>query len=117
METWRLYPDVTDAFLSLSCSPSDISEPCMKRLQRFVVLMYDRTSDKTDVNQARKQLFTQKGRPLESIPPTQAALLQHTKRAAYQAGYCWGQAMVPEPSLPSPQEWGWVLSDNGWQPR
>ena len=40
------------------------------------------------------QLFTQKGRSIEGIPPTKAALIQHTKRATYQAGYCWGQVMI-----------------------
>ena len=38
-----------------------------------------------------KQLSCRKGRALEAIPYTQAALLQHTKRAVYQAGHCWGQ--------------------------
>ena len=116
VETWKLYPDATDAFLALSCCPAEVSEPCMERLERFVILMYDRTSDKTDINQAREQLFAQKGRPLESIPPTRAALVQHTRRAAYQAGYCWGQAILPVPVLPSPQNWGWVMSDDGWHP-
>ena len=36
------------------------------------------------VNQARKQL---KGRAIENLPPTHAALTDHIKRAAYQAGY------------------------------
>ena len=28
---------------------------------------------------------------MEGIPPTKAALLQHTKRAVYQGGLCWGK--------------------------
>ena len=35
------------------------------------------------VNEARKQLFSQKAKSIESIPPTQAALIQHTRGAAY----------------------------------
>lgn len=115
-ETWNIYPDVTYAFLALSYCPSDISKPCMDRLERFVILLYDRTSGEKDINMARKQLFAQKGRPLENIPPTRAALLQHTRRAAYQAGYCWGQATVPSPILPSPQHWGWTMVNGEWQP-
>jgi len=57
----------------------------MGLLERFVVLMYNRTSGHMEVNKARKQLFTQKARTLENIPPTQAALLQHVKRATFQA--------------------------------
>ena len=45
--------------------------------------MYDRTSTCTMVNAARKDLFTRKGRDIESIPPTADALLQHAKRATY----------------------------------
>ena len=40
-----------------------------------------------------------------------AALVEHTKRAAYQAGHCWRQALVPSRVLPSPQEWGWTMDD------
>ena len=28
----------------------------------------------------------------------------HIKRAAYQAGHCWSQAIIPDPSL---NDWGW----------
>jgi hypothetical protein len=55
-------------------------------MERYVILLYDRTSTQEHVNEARKQLFTQKGRAIDGLPPTQAALVQHIKRAAYQAG-------------------------------
>ena len=76
----------------------------MPVLERFVVLMYDRTSQCQRVNDVRKVLFAQKGRTLENIPPTADALLQHAKRVAYQAGHCWGQCLVSVPELPSPGE-------------
>ncbi|CAH3168150.1 unnamed protein product, partial [Porites evermanni] len=95
LEAWKSYPDVTDAFLALAHKPLEVSSRCVEHLERFVVLMYDRTSSKTSVNDARKQLFAQKGRTLDAIPPTRAALVEHAKRAAYQAGHCWGQALVP----------------------
>ena len=37
---------------------------------------------------------------MDAIPPTYAALLQHVKRAAYMAGYCWGQALIGSPNFP-----------------
>ena len=116
LEAWKSYPDVTDAFLALAHKPLEVSSTCVEHLERFVVLMYDRTSSKTSVNDARKQLFAQKGRTLDAIPPTRAALVEHAKRAAYQAGHCWGQALVPSPVLPSPQEWGWTMGDGIWKP-
>ena len=98
--TWKSFPEVTDASL---CMPSEVSEESMLLLERFVVLMYDRTSESND---ARKQLFTQKSRTLESIPPTQAAL-KHINRTCHQAN-CWNQALVMDPEMPEPSDWGWT---------
>ncbi|KAG0701433.1 hypothetical protein GWK47_025308 [Chionoecetes opilio] len=95
--------------------PSDVSEESMSLLERFVVLMYDRTSDTMEVNDARKQLFAHKSRALENIPPTQAALQQHIKRASLQ-GNCWNQTLVLNPELSIPSDWGWTKETSGWQP-
>ena len=85
-EVWKSFPEVTDTFVQLSKEPIDI-DPLLAQLQRFVVLMYDRSSNKTSVNALRKHLFTKKGRPMEALPPTEAALLQHARRAVYQSGF------------------------------
>ena len=114
--TWRSYPDVTEAFMELSSSSPVINDRCMAILERYVVLLYDRTSSSVNVNEARKQLFAQKGRSFEAIPPSREALLQHAKRAAYQGGCCWGQALQPCPVIPSPSEWGWALRNGIWKP-
>jgi len=110
------YEEATSAFLELSYSPEDVSEECLKKLQRFVVLLYDCTSTRMQVYEARKQLFAQKERSIQAIPPTQAALVRNTRQAAYQGGHCWGQALVPERNLPSPSQWRWMQSDAGWKP-
>ena len=114
--TWMLFNDVTMAFMELSKQPASISDETLKKLERFVVLLYHRTSTKTSVNEARKELFAQKARSLDGIPPTQAALKEHIKRATYQGAYCWGQSTVPSMLLPSPGEWGWKESPEGWIP-
>ena len=44
------------------------------------VLMYSKNCRSTSVNEARQLIFTVGLRPLEFIPTTQHALLQHTKR-------------------------------------
>lgn len=86
-------------------------------LERFVVLLYDRTSEESEVDVAKKQLFCTKNRSIDAIPPTSAALLQHTKRAIYQGGYIWGQADNQIPELPSPKNWRWKHSEmQGWRP-
>ena len=70
-----------------------------------------------DSQQARQSLFAQVHKSIENIPPTQAAPAQHIKRAAYQAGHVWGQALEPMQELPSLAEWGWQQSSEGWSPK
>ena len=61
-----MFPGVTDAFEELLRMPSDVSEESMSLLERFVVLMCDRTSDIMEVNDAGKQLFAHKSRALDN---------------------------------------------------
>ena len=111
--TWTTFDEVTAAFSALASLPAAIEE-WLDPLERFVVLLFDRTSSQTSIDQARKQLFCQKARAIDCLPPTRAALIQHTKRATYQAGHCWSQMLTAIPVLPSPQHWGWERTDNGW---
>ena len=68
-EMWKVFSDVADAFLKMT-NMTEISKTCMSQSERFVVLMYDRTSECLQVNEARKKLFTQKSRTLENVPPS-----------------------------------------------
>ena len=52
---------------------------------------------------------------IENILPTQAALLQHTKRAVYQSGHVWGSAVIAKPQIPSPQEWRLRREGSEWK--
>ena len=62
-------------------------EDIMNIIENVVVHWYERTSVLTKVNAARQRLFSKKSRTLENIPPAEASLLEHTKRATYTAGY------------------------------
>ncbi|KAH3844804.1 hypothetical protein DPMN_087066 [Dreissena polymorpha] len=61
------------------------------------------SSECITVDEARKFLFTQKGRASDNKPPSSSALHQHIKREAYQARFCWGQSLnkQQEPNPPS----------------
>ena len=100
---WCSMPDLEPIFARLSQTPSEISSTDMDAIQRYVVLLYQRTSTLSQVNDARKQLFAFGNRKIENIPPTLHALEQHVKRAVYQAGHVWGQSLIAEPRLPSPE--------------
>lgn len=104
------------AFSNLSGSPQTISSEDFALLERFTVLLYSRTCPSNDVNQARQALFAQGNRTIENIPPTKAALEQHVRRAAYQAGHVWGQTCLVQQNLPCPSDWGWQLGPGGWVP-
>ncbi|KAG0711116.1 hypothetical protein GWK47_021328 [Chionoecetes opilio] len=65
-DTWTTYGDVTPAFCALGAMPDPRAiDAWMQPLERFVVLLYDRTSTEEGVNQARKQLFSRKGRAID----------------------------------------------------
>ena len=116
-ETWDVFPELMDTLNALMRRP-EVSEvdAAIKVLERFIVLLYDKTSSKSCVNEASVNLFTRKGKDIYHIPPTQGSLLQHVKRAVYQAGYCWSQPLNPIMELPISHEWGWKSSSSGtWE--
>jgi len=114
---WRSMPQLTPTCLRLSHAPTQISPDEMEQIERYVVLLYQRTSALSRVNEARKQLFTH-NRKMVNIPPTLHALEQHVKRAVFQAGHIWGQSLIGEPNIPSPDLWGWerAKDDSAWTP-
>jgi len=69
-EIWKVY-EVTPAFCALTACPSlkDV-ENWLYLLEQFIILLYDHTSSKTLVNEARKELFTCRGRAIDALPPT-----------------------------------------------
>ena len=68
MET-LLYNELAESLQSVCHCPSEEQVPfIIPKLERFVILMYDRGSSSVSVNDARKEVFTKKGRTIESIP-------------------------------------------------
>jgi hypothetical protein len=115
-DVWGAFEDVTTTFLKLAEPPCKLTTTDRAALERFVVLLYDKTSNCLDVNSARRHLFSKKGRQIENVPPTSEALLQHSKRAIYQGGFIWGQADRPVQTLPDPSAWGWQFAAGRWEP-
>jgi len=63
----------------------EIPDDAMTIIERFVILLFYRTSTCTKVDRARRKLFPRKTSVLQ-IPPTQAALEEHVKKAFFQGG-------------------------------
>ena len=94
---------MTTVFSRLSKCLCKITDNYQDKLEHFVALLYSETCEAERVNEARQDLLA-RGRAVENIPPTQEALVQHAHRAAFQAGYVWGQALIPWQQLRSPSD-------------
>ena len=95
-----VFPELTNCLLELSSAPHYILQEVMATIESFIILLYDRTSTSTDIDQARRKLFA-KRHNVQSIPPAKAALKEHVKRAVYnkEAIYgvrCWCQHEASE---------------------
>ena len=90
---WTVFPELTNAPLELRSAPHDIPQDVMAAIERFIILLYDRTSTSTEIDHARRKLFV-KRHNVQSIPPTKASLKEPVKRAVYQGGHVWGQMLV-----------------------
>jgi len=71
--TWGVFPDITHTFAQLSQVAASVSEEQISQLERFVILLYDKTSECAHVNEEERYFFV-KGRQIDRIPPTKAAL-------------------------------------------
>ena len=117
-QSWQAYPEVTEAFVSLAKDPFQLLQAdsaCFRVLERFVVVLYDRTSSLSSVNEARRDLFCHKNQAMERVPPTQDTLLQHTLRVIYQAGI-WMTSDRAQQAIVSPQHFGWTKAEHSWLP-
>ena len=85
-----------------SAPPPDL----LRLIERFVILLYDKTSELGNVDEVRKVLFTTKSRTVDRIPPTHGALTKHILRAMHQA-VVWSQSLSKTAKIPSPIGWGW----------
>ena len=75
-EAWNSFPEVTEAFLCAADRPFQslllqLNSPTTEKLERYVCVLYDKTTSICSVNDLRRDLFCKKSRTMENIPPTQ----------------------------------------------
>ena len=114
-KTWKAVESILPTFVTLSTSGAPLLDCHFTDIQRFVVVLYEKSSGLSEVNSLRKELFTRKTAGMERLPPTAAALEQHTKRAYLQA-QIWASSCCPELSPLDPGLYGWVKHDGSWEP-
>ena len=111
--TWTAFPDITNVFCTLSDIPTLAQvNASIPAIERFTVLLYQRSSNCMDTNECRQELFCQ-GKSIDSIPPTSVALMQDTLRAAFIAGHVLSQSTKRMQQLQTPEDWGWRLQEDG----
>ena len=83
---WNFVDEATPVFMKLSDQPTieDVMK-AMPTINRFTVLLYNKTFNSLTTNECRRELFCQE-REIDKIPPTEAALQKHTCISAYIAG-------------------------------
>lgn len=115
-EAWESFAEVTPAFIDLVLHPKELTSEQLNIISKFVIITYDKHSETNDIDVCRMQLFAQKNRTVENLPPTMNALALHIKRCIFQAGFVWGNLCQPVVELPCPSKWGWTLQNNKWTP-
>ncbi|CAB4034500.1 Hypothetical predicted protein [Paramuricea clavata] len=118
-QAWEIFPEVTPTFEMLAKTPFmqlTTDSPLFKQIERYTVIMYDKLSPLSDINLTRMELFCKNGRTMDKLPPTQDALLQHVRRAVFQAGI-WTVGDQPQPHVPSPGQFSWSEDDGKWVPK
>ena len=85
------------------------SSSLFTQLQEFVCELYGDHGN--DVNESRYRLFCRSSGAEETLPPNKSALLQHAKRACYQAAI-YKRALISKMNCPSPVGYGWNINSD-----
>ena len=72
-------PHLWPLFQKLASAPVSVPEADIEEIERFVVVMYSRTSPAHKVNDARKQLFANSNRQIENVPQRRLLCLNTQK--------------------------------------
>ena len=96
--------------LALLGNDIDVNPLLIDGIEELVCSLYGEKT--TDIHTARYKKICSKNTPdPASLPPTKDELVQHAKRANYQA-FIWKRALEMNPELPGPDGYGWKI-ENG----
>ena len=113
---WDSFQELTPVLIKLTESMLEPSESDLKILERYVALVYDKSTELSEINKVRQHLFASSLRAVDHIPPTQAALKYHLKRSLLQAR-TWFKMDCKHIKTLDPADYGWNKDkDNIWKP-
>jgi hypothetical protein len=101
---------LTALFGKLSEAPPEITDIDFQLIKRFVLDLYKTKSASETLGSLRMKMFINSAvDDLKKLPPSEGAILMHTKRATLQAGYFWKES-DSDIVIPNPELWGWSRS-------
>lgn len=106
--------DTLLAFSQLGMS-EDPTPEVLFGIEKFVCNLYQPNTKFITVPELRWHLFKKKEAQSEKLPPTQGALHEAILRTHYQA-IVWNNDTVSNPTLPSPERYGWKDDSDHWTP-
>ena len=83
----------------------------IKQCEEFVCRLYGQQDDIVSIHSLRCKVFRKAKGKMESLPPTQDALVQHIKRANYQR-LIWKNALQSDPETLCPTTSGWKIDQS-----
>ena len=103
--TWKSLPELTDALLMPADGPDEILDDVMNTIERFVILLFDRTSTCTKVDHARRKIFPRKqlGAANHAYPNCSRGVCQESNLPGWSH---LGETLLQDPVLPPPTDWG-----------
>ena len=104
---------ITETFQILSWQPTQerIGERLVI-LEDFIAEVYGNRHSCHDINILRWKLFkASSSNNIRELPPTSSSLHLHVLRAAFQAGWIWGNSISQE-NCPDAQNFGWKIVQN-----
>eukprot|EP00733_Pompholyxophrys_punicea_P001186 Pompholyxophrys_punicea_v1_NODE_532_length_1739_cov_16.144893.p1 type:complete len:134 gc:universal NODE_532_length_1739_cov_16.144893:599-198(-) len=88
-DTWKVFPDVTEAFLLQSESVTQIllDSRVFALLERFVVLAYDKESDSNSVDDTHQKLFCKEKSRFGSNSANRSCLISARSKSSISGNY------------------------------
>ena len=110
--------ELTRVFCELGEKPLLVSVEQLSTLERYICsVYYPNVTGPVDIDVLRMRDFEHSTHNnLRLLPPSKTGLLQHSKRAAYEAGWVQRQCLE-DVSLPDPLMWGWSRVDDEFVPK
>ena len=84
-------------------------------VEQFVCQLYLPDTDLCELSSVRWHIFKKSCAESEKLPPTKGALVEHIKRAHYQA-MVWYHDNVAKPDIPEPSDYGWTVANSQFIP-